>query len=212
MRCPRALAYSACMLSAIPLGVAAAQAVTRAPTVDSSIVRRLEALAAPPYRASWRTGENIHPGLERIAVLISSRDCIGGRDPRFKPGLQAALRLLAEQARRDGAGFSATGVAIDWEPDSGAVYLGRLADFDQWVVGRNWANDAVVRLVWQDSGAVPGVPQLIVFEREIHSEAPTPARRGGGLGFSSPRVMHRFVSAYEIATWVLATADSTKVP
>ena len=182
----------------------------RLPKVDPAVVARLSALALPEYRAAWRdTEQRPRYDKERIAVLISSRDCIGGRDPRFVPAFRAALRLMAEAARRDSVAFSATGVAIDWEPDSGAVYLRKLADFDQWIVGKNWANDAAIRLVWRDSTGIPAVPQLVVLERGI-GERP---RADGGPGnmpyFGPETVLQRFLSANAIANWVLEKSDTT---
>ena len=210
---PGILLTSAALLGLTPLQAATAQHVTTLPPVDSSTVRRLDALATPGYQASYRSSDGwIHFGRERVAVLISSRDCIGARDPRFKPALRATLRLLAEQARRDSVGFSATGVSIDWEPDSGVVYLAQLADFDQWVVGRNWLNDDVVRFVWEDSAASPVMPQLIVFEREVQPEVRAQRQPSSGLAFTAPRILQRFVGAGTLTRWVLATADSIKRP
>ena len=208
---PRGLLTCAALLSLMPLRGATAQHVTALPPVDSSILRRLEALATPPYQAAWRSSDGGSlVGRERFAVLISYRNCIGARDSRFKPALRAALRLLAQQARRDSVGFSATGVSIDWEPDSGVVYLSQLADFDQWVVGRNWLNDDVVQFVWQDSTAAPLMPQLIVFEREVRQEVRPQGQPGSGLAFTPAHILHRLVGAATLARWVLATADTIK--
>lgn len=187
---------------------------TSLPKVDPAVIARLNALARPEYSARWRdtsTSERPSYNRQRIAVLISSTWCIGGRDPRFVPALRAALRLLSEQARRDSSSFSAIGVALDWDLDSAVVYLRKLADFDQWIVGQNWGNDAVVRLVWRDSTGIPSVPQLIVLERTFQlptiEEGPT-ARPY----FGPERVVHRFLSADDIAKWVLQRADSITRP
>lgn len=204
-----ALLMNAVLLALAPVGRATGQHVTTLPPVDSSIVRRLETLATPAYQASWRSSNGIiRFGRERVAVLISFRNCIGARDARFKPALHAALRLLADQARRDRVGFSATGVSIDWEPDSGVAYLATLADFDQWVVGRNWLNDDVVQLVWQDSTATAAMPQLIVFERDVKQDEHAQRQPPSGIAFTAPGILHRFVGAAPLARWVLATADS----
>jgi hypothetical protein len=186
---------------------------TSVPKIDSTVIAHLNALALPAYSASWRgTGEGPSYNRQRIAVLISSTWCVGGRDPRFVPALRAALRLLSEQARRDSSSFSATGVALDWEPDSAVTYLRKLADFDQWIVGQNWGNDAVVRLVWRDSTAIPAIPQLIVLERSIGERPRTDGRPGNVPYFGPERVMHRFLSAGAIAKWVLENAASTTLP
>lgn len=182
---------------------------TSVPRVDPAVIARLTALALPEYRARWRdTIAGPSYKRQRIAVLISSTSRIGGRDPRFEPALRAALRLLQAQARRDSSSFSAIGVALDWELDSAVTYLRKLADFDQWIVGQNWGNDAVVRLVWRDSTGVPSIPQLIVLERTFEEGGNGEGSRGSLPYFGPERVVHRFLSTDAIAKWVLQRADS----
>ena len=182
---------------------------TSIPKIDPAVVARLNALALPEYRARWRdTSESPSYNRQRIAVVISSTWCIGGRDPRFVPALRAALRLLAEQARQDSSSFSATGVALDWAPDTAAMYLHKLADFDQWIAGQNWGNDAAVRLIWRDSTGIPAIPQLIVLERSIGSRPRNDGREGTVPFFGPDRVVQRFLSADAIAKWVLARAEN----
>jgi hypothetical protein len=183
---------------------------TSIPKVDPAVIVRLNALARPEYSARWRdTSDAPSYNRQRIAVLISSTWCIGGRDPRFVPALRAALRLLSEQARHDSSSFTATGVAMDWELDSAVAYLRKLADFDQWIVGQNWGNDAVVRLIWRDSTGIPAVPQLIVLERTFGHRPRTDGRPGNVPYFGAERVVQRFLSADAIAKWVLQRADSS---
>ena len=182
---------------------------TPAPTADPRVVARLIALAEPAYQARWRdTTEQPPYNRQRIAVLITSSFCIGGRDPRFVPALRAALRLMSEQSRHEQASFTATGVALDWKLDSAVAYLRTLADFDQWIVGQNWGNDAVVRLVWRDSTGIPSIPQLIVLERAVGERPRTDGRPGNVPYFGPERVVQRFLSAAAISDWVLAKADS----
>jgi hypothetical protein len=88
------------------------------------------------------------------------------------------------------------------------VYLHKLADFDQWIVGQNWANDAVVRLVWRDSTAVPALPQLVVLERNIGQRPAAPGGSPSRPYFGPDTVLQRFLSAGAIANWVLQNADS----
>ena len=176
--------------------------VTPLPAVDSAMIARLTALGKPAYTAMWHDSVN-RPGTtrQRIAVLITTSNCIGARNPKFAPALRAALRILADESIRDSSQFRAIGVAMDFNPDSAAMYLHGLADFDQWVVGGNWGNDVVVRRVWQDSVAVPFIPQLLVIERSMGRQT----RRNGlvGMYFGPDRVVQRLTNADEIAQWVL---------
>lgn len=197
------IAITATLLS---IATHSVRAQGRSPQIDPAIVARLTTLSLPAYQAVWRdTTERPRYDRQRIAVLITTRNCIGARDPRFVPGVRAALRLMALQARRDSVGFSATGVAMDWEIDSGAVFLRQLADFDQWVIGRNWGNDAVVRLIWRDLTAIPTIPQLVVLERTVGEQSRS---TGSGIYFGPEQVVRRLHGPTEITNWVLSTADS----
>jgi hypothetical protein len=196
-------------LVAIASQLASAQSVRRVTSlgpVDSAMISRLTALGKPAYTAMWHDTVN-RPGTtrERMAVLITTSNCIGARDPRFGPAVRAALRILAEESIRDSSQFRAIGVAIDFDPDSGAMYLHKLADFDQWVVGGNWGNDVVVRLLWRDSLAVPSIPQLLIIERSIGEQT----RKNGlaGMYFGSDRVVQRLMNADEIAQWVFKESE-----
>lgn len=184
-------------------------AQTQVPHVDSAIIARLVALSQPSYRAMFRRYE-IPPrhSRERMAIVISSSWCIGGKDPRFVPAVRAALRILSQQAEADSVTFSAMGVSLDWPPDSGAIYIQHLADFDQWVVGYNWSNDSAVRWIWNDSTVRAAIPQFIVVERERGVRARTDGKTGTIPTYGPERVIQRFLSANALADWVLAVADS----
>lgn len=199
----------ACGLVAIASQVASAQTVAHAtslPAVDSAMIARLTALGQPAYTAMWHDTVN-RPGTtrQRIAVLITTSTCIGARDPKFGPAVRAALRILADESIRDSSQFRAIGVAMDFNPDSAAMYLHRLADFDQWVVGGNWGNDVVVRLVWRDSVAAPSIPQLLIIERTLGNQT----RKNGlvGIYFGPDRVVQRLTNADEIARWVFKESE-----
>jgi hypothetical protein len=199
----------ACALFAIASKVASAQSVAHVrslPAADSAMIARLTALGKPAYTAVWHDTID-RPGTtrERMAVLITTSDCIGARDPKFGPAVRAALRVLADESIRDSSQFRAIGVAMDFDPDSGAMFLRKLADFDQWVVGGNWGNDVVVRLVWRDSAAVPSIPQLLIIERTIGKE--TRKNGSAGMYFGSDRVVQRLMDAGEIAQWVFKESE-----
>jgi hypothetical protein len=186
--------------------VASAQSVGHVTAVDSATIARLTALGKPAYTAIWHdTLERPGTAHERIAVLITTSNCIGARDPRFGPAVRAALHILADESIRDSSQFRAIGVAMDVDPDSGAMYLRGLADFDQWVVGGNWGNDVVVRLVWQDSLAVPSIPQFLIVERSIGKQ--TRKNGSAGMYFGSDRVVQRLMTANEIAQWVFKESE-----
>jgi hypothetical protein len=199
----------ACALASAASQFASAQSVAHVrslPAVDSAMIARLTALGKPAYTALWHDTVD-RPGTtrERMAVLITTSDCIGARDPKFGPAVRAALRILADESIRDSSHFRAIGVAMDFDPDSGAMYLHRLADFDQWVVGGMWGNDVVVRLVWQDSVAEASIPQLLIVERTLGKQ--TRKNGSAGMYFGPDRVVRRLTNADEIAQWVFKESE-----
>jgi hypothetical protein len=115
------------------------------------------------------------------------------------PELSAAVRrmkpLLAQQATSRGKALSIAGVALDWMPDSGYVYLKSLGNWDEMVTGNNWVSLAAVDLIWHDRGVKPSLPQVLVYERTVH-----PA--GSAIAVSPRRLLRSITGIEDIIRWV----------
>jgi len=133
-------------------------------------------------------------GREIVAIYIGSSSC----GPCLLPEVKAAVRkmkvLVADQAKAQGALFSAVVAANDWEVAKATSFVEPLGEFDQLVLGGNWTNLAIERYVWRDPEGVPAMPQILVVERTV-----TP---GGRLSFSEPKVLRRVMGGKEIPAWV----------
>ena len=178
-----ALAVAAGLL--LPAGPAAAQAVPApSPRAGDS------AAYVPRY--------TLPAGRQVLVVYVGMTGCGASRDPELKAAVRRMKPLVAGQAAARGAALSVSGVALDWEPDSGVAYLRGLGAWDEMTVGNNWVNLGAERHVWGAGGA-PSIPQVLVYERAV-----TPGERG--IAFTAERRLARFTGVPEITRWVAAGA------
>jgi hypothetical protein len=135
-------------------------------------------------------------GSELLAVYVSSSWCIGNRAPGLHEAIEAAKLRLAQRAKTEGRTFRAVGIALDWAPDSALAYLREFGQFDELVLGSNWFNLGATTLIWGDSTGLPGIPQLLVYERTINTSNP---RR---LALGAPHVLYRIIGGDSIVVRV----------
>lgn len=106
---------------------------------------------------------------------------------------------LAERSQREGFSFASLGVAMDWSVPQGVEFLRGTSSFDEIVVGRNWANSAVIDLIWSKPEARTGVPQVVVYERSVKIDS-----AAFDITYSDREVLRRLTGADEIVEWVKA--------
>jgi hypothetical protein len=133
-------------------------------------------------------------GREIVAIYVGSSTC----GPCLTPEVKAAVRkmkvLVADQAKQQGASFSAVAAANDWEIAKATTFVEPLGQFDQLVLGGNWTNLAIERYVWRDPQGVPSMPQILVIERTVTV--------GPRMSFSEPKLVRRVMGGKEIPDWV----------
>lgn len=61
--------------------------------------------------------------------------------------LHAMKNLVAAQAKQSGAAFSAVGVSNDWDLKEAPTFITTAGNFDQVVLGGNFANLAIEQFV-----------------------------------------------------------------
>lgn len=123
-----------------------------------------QALADSAYVPSYDPPRD---GTEVVAVYFGGSTCAPCRFPTFKAGLRDAIRRARAYAEEAGYAFAYVGVANDWDLEDGLAFLDEAGPFDEITVGRNWFNLASVAHVFQNEEAVPALPSLVVFERDI---------------------------------------------
>lgn len=167
------------------------------------------ASASGPYTPLFRTRE----GSELTMIYIGSSGCA----PSNLKGLPEAVEELKVEVRdkagRNGRGFTAIGVARDWDVDAGLDHLRKFGKFDEVMAGRNWLNSGVRRYVWEEIPGEAATPQVLVVERFVGD--PAPAAQGIQYGIKDERIIIRKVGADEILEWVHQGAplpNMAKVP
>lgn len=144
-----------------------------------------------PHDAPWTT--------ELVSVYVGATFCGPCQTPEMKQAIRTVQLRLAEQVTGTARRYAAVGVSLDEAVDEGVTFLRGTASFDEIVVGRNWANSAVIDLIWAEPDGQPQLPQLIVFERKI--------REGySRMEIGPKRIIRRLVGAEEIPRWAVEGA------
>lgn len=171
--------------------------------------RRAEARAADAERAAIPldapdsvrlAAGGIRPGRQLVAYVFGSSRCIACSGPALRAAY-ARLRpsLRAAGAAQRVASVSVVGVAVNNDLGEGLGYLKRagLESFDEVGVGRAWQNDHVRRLIWDDPGARPLVPQVVVVVRTLAARLDP-----FDLEVTGDSIVRRVVGTTEIVGWV----------
>jgi hypothetical protein len=79
-------------------------------------------------------------------------------------------------------------------------FLGRFGEWDQVVLGRNWMNDYVVRLMWGQEDIVPVTPQLLLITRTV--DLPDQLGPDARIRFKGDTVAMSLTGVKEIVEWV----------
>ncbi len=146
-----------------------------------------------PTVATAQEARSLHleAGTELVAVYIGANWCLPCRTPLLKEAVRGINARLAEHAAAEDKQFFSIGVAVDLDVEQGIELLRGTDSFNEIVVGRNWANSAVIEHIWSFYELRPALPQFIVFEREV--DVRPRARK-----FGEKRVIQRLVGAEEI--------------
>lgn len=168
--------------------------------------------SAPPDRAPVQQFP-LGTTAEFAMVYIGSSTCVFCQDAQL-PGYLAAIRdQLGEQARAQGRASASVGISVDPSAADGVEHLGAMADFDEVVAGRNWANIGAMRYLWDDLPGQPATPQVILVSRDVVNGEDT-------IYLRNEAVMHRAVGIDEVERLATsfpalaqpASGDSTAVP
>lgn len=147
------------------------------------------------YEPSYR----ISSGGELALVYIGSSRC-GPSNADELPGWIDDLKVhFAEVAASRGVGFTAVGIARDWDAAAGVSHLRKFGLFDEILVGRNWLNTGLLRYVWNDLPGPAATPQLILVERSL--VVPDGENRWTGYDIRKERLVARKVGLTEIQRW-----------
>lgn len=123
---------------------------------------------AQGYVPAYERGVANRAETELVLVYFGASWCLPCTTDELKTSLERAKVAVAEQAQREGKAFAAIGVALDHDVDEGLAFLAESGGFDEIVVGREWYNSAASNHLWRrDRTGSPGVPTIVVFEKEM---------------------------------------------
>jgi hypothetical protein len=143
------------------------------------------------------------PGRQLVLVYVGSSRCGPSNQPDVVRAVGTAIRSLRQVAEARYTGFVAIGIARELSPVSGLQHLQKLGQFDELAVGQGDLNQASMRMISVDHPGIGATPQLIVLERELHSQ-------GASIDNVNieERVLLRRVGASEITRWVARGAPT----
>lgn len=135
--------------------------------------------------ATWKP-----EGLDTTAMLIVTSSCSACKSGPLMEAVRKGTRIQFKQPSH----FRFVGVSADWGHDDGLSTLKRMGQFTEINVGNGWANGNLLRYIWEDSTALPIVPQLILIERRF-------TRDDSRMNVTQDRVINRVIGASSLQRW-----------
>jgi hypothetical protein len=151
---------------------------------------------AEPYRPRYQLPKGEHV----LVVYIGMTGCGHSRDPELRKAVREMKPHLADQARSLKKPLSIVGVSLDWDVDSGIVYLQGLGAWDEIVTGGNWAGTGPTTFIWEVAGVKPQVPQILIFSRTVTQQPPS------GMQIDPKQLRRRIVGTDSIIAWARSGA------
>lgn len=148
----------------------------------------------------WASGDGYTPDntigdqTEVTFVYIGSSSC----DFSTRPPVKRAVRSLISRSHRltvtDDIGFTAIGVSVDYDVESGISHLNNVASFDEVLVGNSWANVGLEKYVWEEMPGPAVTPQIVIIRRNVS----TPNNSNGAYRIQDEEVVARIKGSKEI--------------
>lgn len=134
-------------------------------------------------------------GTETILLYVDSYTCGPCQRPAFKQALEQAKVELAERAEENGESFAAVGISTGWDVKKGMQFLGASGRFDEYIIGRNWLNSAVVQHGWRSEAEITALPTIVVYQQDV-------TLGEEGVTVSAPTYLMSKKGSKTIAAWV----------
>ena len=118
-------------------------------------------VAIPEVELDTRT----HRSVELVVVYLGATDCGPCRTEETKSAVRDIIDRVRAVAAKRNLPFHSVGAALDDDWREGVGFLESTAEFDEVMAGGSWLNQAAVEHIFSVEGAVPGVPQLVIYTR-----------------------------------------------
>jgi hypothetical protein len=150
-------------------GIAALVVVSARRLIASTLRQRVNVSAL-----SSQDHVQFHSGNQLVMIFVGASTCGASNYPHLPSALRKMKQQLRTAASLRSEDFYTVGVAVDWSVSDGLHFLSESGPYDEISVGDNWMNlDAISYIVRNLPGAAD-IPQVILLERSLDLEGPTP--------------------------------------
>lgn len=160
-----------------------------------------------PDRFSYQPSLRAEGGAELILIYLGSSDCVYSNKPDLPDKIDRLKSLMQSKAGESGRGFAAIGISRDWDVERGLDHLAKFGQFDEVMTGRSWANEGIMKYVWEGSYGAPATPQVIIIDRFLSAEP----SEGSYFKMLSEKFVVRKVGPEAIQAWLDLNAPLPKL-
>lgn len=172
---------------------------TPEPATQQSVT--LEAVV-PKYQAEqnyqWYVGSETRTYTELTLVYIGAYSCGPCRSESFKNDMEDLKVLLRDRAIDQNMEYSVIGIANDLDVQEGLDFLNSAGDYDEVIIGKHWANTGSIDFIWDQEQPEVGIPQVIVYKREVSFYHAGTAV----MSFGEKEYLARHMGMHPIQDWI----------
>lgn len=137
-------------------------------------------------------------GGELVFVYIGSSGCGYSNHDELPQMIDQLKSLVQSTASVNDREFIAVGIAKDWKTENGLEHLSKFGKFDEVMAGRSWANEAIIKYVWEGSYGETATPQIIIIDRFLA----VTSSQGANYEIRDEKLLARHVGTGAIRQWL----------
>lgn len=97
-------------------------------------------------------------------IYLGSSRCVYSNDEKLYAAIRHLKSDLQNRVKKNDLGFSAIGIAAEWDPAKGIAHLEKFGKFDEINAGNAWSNHGVIKYVGE-MGEEASTPQVFLILR-----------------------------------------------
>ncbi len=137
-------------------------------------------------------------GAELVFIYIGSSGCGYSNHKELPQRIDQLKSLVQNTASVNDREFVSIGIAKDWKTENGLEHLSKFGKFDEIITGRSWANEAIIKYVWEGSYGEPATPQIMIIDRFLAVKA----SKGANYEIRDEKLLVRQVGTDAIRQWL----------
>lgn len=109
--------------------------------------------------------------LEEINfIYIGSSQCGFSNNDEMFAAVDKSIYKVKTVTDSLNLGFSALGIAAEWDVESGLQHLNNISKFNEISIGNNWGNSTIVKII-SEFNIEPSTPQILITKRKYSSNS-----------------------------------------